>query len=72
MLHKNKKAEVGGLLKFKRDKYLKFLLTVILTWTVSRVFIKKVAKVKKVMIAFIPRFFTKRINLILKMPKLKN
>ena len=61
----------GGLLKFKRDKYLVFT-NGDFTWTVSRVFYKKGREGKEGdEIAFIPRFFTKKSKSDLKDAEIK-
>ena len=68
---KKQKYRGGGLLKFKRDKFLVFTNGDI-TWTVSKVFYKKGREGKEGdEIAFVPRFFTKKSKYDLKDAEIK-
>ena len=68
---KKQKYRGGGLLKFKRDKFLVFTNGDI-TWTVSKVFYKKGRSGREGdEIAFIPRFFTKKSKYEIKDAEIK-
>ena len=68
---KKQKYRGGGLLKFKRDKFLVFTNGEI-TWTVSKVFYKKGKSGREGdEIAFIPRFFTKKSKYEIKDAEIK-